>query len=231
MKKRLQQRLALWGVALGLFGLFVAVVRVNHAEQVMANPPTPYILIDAGHGGADGGAVATDGTMEKNINLPISLTVADMLRVFGYRVRTTRDADVSIHDAGVEGLRHQKVSDIRNRVALANGAALTVSIHQNQFPQSQYHGTQVFYSPNHPMSEGVGKAIRGQVIALLQPENTRPLKKGSGDIYLLKHAPTPTVLVECGFLSNPAELEKLKTPDYQRQMAFAITAGVLQHGV
>lgn len=229
MNKLLWRRLTVISVAVCVLGLLAAVSRVHRADQAMATAEPSYILIDAGHGGGDGGAVAADGTLEKDINLAISRPLADLLRVFGYTVKTTRDTDVSIHDAGVTGLKNQKISDIHNRLELVQGSLATVSIHQNQFPQTQYSGAQVFYAPGYPAGEGLAAAVRESILALLQPDNTRPLKKGSDDVYLLKHATVPTVLVECGFLSNVAEREQLKTGEYQRQMAFAIAGGVLQY--
>ena len=105
-----------------------------------------------------------------------------------------------------------------------------MSIHQNKFTQSQYDGTQVFYSGNHEESRLLASAIRESVTGLLQPDNTRELKKGDSNIYLLYKATRPAVLVECGFLSNDAELRRLKDPDYQRQMAFAVAGGILRYG-
>lgn len=224
----LRRRAAVLLVGITLLGFVSAIWQVRRTDQAMTGA-SPYLLIDPGHGGMDGGAVAADGTQEKTVNLAISLPLADMLRVFGCTVRTTRDTDVSIHDAGAATIKQKKVSDIHNRLALAQSARLTVSIHQNQFPQTQYSGTQVFYSPNNPESEGLADCIRESVLTLLQPDNNRQLKKGGSSIYLLHHATPPAVLVECGFLSNPTEREKLKDAAYQQQMAFAIAGGVLRY--
>ncbi len=188
----------------------------------------PHILIDPGHGGADGGAEAPDGTLEKELNLAISLPLRDLLTVMGYTVELTRTEDVMLNTEG-DSLRERKVSDIHNRLAMVEAADLTVSIHQNKFTQSQYYGTQIFYSPNTEESRVLADSVRDQVIALLQPENTRGLKRGTSDVYLLHHATRPMILVECGFLSNDAELAKLKTPGYQRAMAFAVAAGVMTY--
>ncbi len=187
---------------------------------------SPHVLIDAGHGGADGGAEGADGTLEKDINLAIARPLGDLLQVMGYTVSYTRTEDAMV-DAVGDTLRERKVSDIKNRLSLIEQADMTVSIHQNKFPQTQYSGTQVFYGAGSAESRVLAAAIRASVIALLQPTNTRELKKGDGSVYLLKHATQPLVLVECGFLSNETELEKLKTREYQLQMAFAIAAGVL----
>lgn len=188
----------------------------------------PHIVIDPGHGGADGGAEAPDGTLEKELNLAVSLPLCDLLTVMGYSVEMTRTADVMLNTEG-STLRERKVSDMRNRLAMVEQADLTVSIHQNKFTQPQYDGTQIFYSANTEESRLLADSVRKQVVALLQPENTRELKRGTADIYLLAHATRPMILVECGFLSNAAELAKLKEPAYQRQMAFAVAAGVMTY--
>ena len=159
------------------------------------------------------------------------LPLADMLRLFGCDVRLTRDSDVSIHDPEVTTLRQQKISDMKNRLKRFEEADYAVSIHENKFPASQYSGTQVFYSANRPESQAIAESVRGRVVSLLQPENKRELKKGTKDIYLLHQTSKPAVLVDCGFLSNEAEREKLKTADYQRQMALAIAAGLLDYGL
>ena len=188
-----------------------------------------FILVDPGHGGADGGASAADGTLEKDVNLAISLPLADMLRFLGYPVEMTRETDCSIHDPDVTTLKNQKVSDMKNRLKLYNASRLTISIHENQFPQTQYFGTQIFYGTNSGESKLLADCVRTSVIGLLQPDNTRELKKGTKDIYLLHNAEVPVILVECGFLSNTGELQKLKNPSYQQDMAYAIVGGVLAY--
>ena len=187
---------------------------------------SPHILIDAGHGGADGGAEGADGTTEKHINLAIARPLGELLRVMGYTVSYTRTEDTMV-DAVGDTLRERKVSDMKNRLSLIEQADMTVSIHQNKFPQTQYSGAQVFYGTGSADSRALAESIRSSVIALLQPTNTRELKQGDGSVYLLKQATQPLVLVECGFLSNETEREKLKTREYQLQMAFAVAVGVL----
>ncbi len=208
----------------------VLTVSFGFAERRGAAAQLPHkmhVLIDAGHGGADGGAEAADGTLEKTINLAIAQPLGELLQVMGCAVSYTRTTDVMIHTEG-DSLRERKVSDMRNRLALAQQADLTVSIHQNKFPQAQYSGTQVFYGVKAAQSRAVADAIRTQVLSLLQPQNTRELKKGDASIYLLSEVTRPIVLVECGFLSNPAELAKLKTEEYRRCLAFAIAGGILK---
>lgn len=219
-----------WGpvitAALCVAALCVALPRVREANATMQAASQLYILIDAGHGGADGGATGADGTQEKAVNLAVSRTLAALLQVMGLETGMTREDDRSIHTEGATSLREQKVSDMHNRLALYDEATLVVSVHQNHFSQSQYHGTQIFCSPNDPQSRVLGAAVREQVLTLLQPENTRELKTADDGVFLLANTKTPAVLVECGFLSNLEECRKLATADYQRQMAFAIAGGV-----
>ena len=213
--------IVLTGCAVLLTTAFGRVARRADAVLICA----PHIVIDAGHGGEDGGAVAPDGTVEKEINLQVACCLCDLLQVFGYRVSMTRQTDTMVHTEGAT-LRERKVSDMKHRLAMIETADLTVSIHQNKFAVEKYSGAQVFYGTGHPDSRVVAESIRTAVVALLQPDNTRPLKAGESSVYLLSHATTPMVLVECGFLSNKAELGKLKDPVYQRQLAFAVMCGV-----
>ena len=187
------------------------------------------ILIDPGHGGMDGGASAADGTLEKDINLEIALPLADMLRFLGYSVEMTRNTDCSIHDSDASTIKEQKVSDLKNRLEMVNNSRLTISIHENFFSQTQYSGTQIFYGAGSAESALAADSVRESVIRLLQPDNTRELKKGTKDIYLLHNAKAPIILVECGFLSNASDLQKLKDPSYQQSMAYAIACGLLEY--
>ncbi len=209
--------------------LLTAALGVTQRRGVTAQQRSSpvHILVDPGHGGDDGGAVAADGTPEKDINLSVSLSLSDLLRVMGFSVSMTRETDAMIHTTGTT-LRERKVSDMKNRLAMSEAADMTVSIHQNKFSQAKYYGTQVFYSGNHQSSRVLAQAVRESVVSLLQPENTRELKKGDSSVYLLSHATKPMILVECGFLSNPTELEKLKDSTYQGQLAFAVMGGVLK---
>lgn len=191
----------------------------------------PVIIIDAGHGGEDGGAVASDGTNEKDINLKIATYLNDMLTAGGFKTVMTRTKDIAIYNDGCSTIKEKKVSDMHNRLEIfnANSNSIVVSIHQNKFEQEKYFGTQVFYSPNSENSELLAENIRLSVVNMLQPDNTRENKKATKDIYLLYNATQPSVIVECGFLSNNSELSKLKTDDYQKQMAFSIYCGCVEY--
>lgn len=229
----MKQWFSRWGLPLTALlcvaAVLLALPTVRQADATFRATEQPTILIDPGHGGADGGASGADGTQEKEVNLAVSKTLCALLRILGYSVTMTRETDCSIHSADATSLREQKVSDMHNRLAMYEQASLVISIHQNQFSESKYHGTQVFYAPQNANSQPLSAAIREAVLALLQPQNTRELKRADKALYLMSNTTVPTALVECGFLSNPEECKKIATPAYQRQMAFAIGAGVLRY--
>ena len=188
------------------------------------------VIIDAGHGGEDGGA-EVDGILEKDINLSIADKLADTLRLCGVRVTEIRDEDISVYDDSAQTLREKKVSDLKHRVEIVNGSEnnILVSIHQNKFDNSAYSGAQVFYSSNNDKSRVLAESIRNSVVSLLQNDNTRELKPANSDIYLLDNAIVPAVIVECGFLSNDEERAKLLDSGYQSEMAYSIAMGVLEY--
>ncbi|MBQ3284109.1 MAG: N-acetylmuramoyl-L-alanine amidase [Ruminococcus sp.] len=190
----------------------------------------PTVVIDAGHGGEDGGA-EVDGVLEKDINLSIAGKLADILRVCGYRVTEIRDTDISVYDDDAETLREKKVSDLKRRVEIVNESDnnILISIHQNKFDNSAYSGAQVFYSTNNDNSRVLAEAVRNSVVSLLQNDNTRELKPAGSDIYLLDHAAVPAIIVECGFLSNDEERAKLLDSGYQSEMAYSIAMGVMEY--
>ena len=186
------------------------------------------IIIDAGHGGEDGGTTAVNGAEEKEINLAIALALRDLLMQDYYHVVMIRDGDYAVGDAALGTVMERKRSDIHNRLQtiVESGECIYVGIHQNYFTQSQYYGAQVFYSGNREESKVLAESIRKDIVGALQTENTRENKEADGNIYILKHCQVPAVLVECGFLSNPQEAEKLCDPDYQAEMARAIYHGI-----
>ena len=187
------------------------------------------VILDAGHGGEDGGAVAADGTPEKDLNLLIANGIAAYFELFGIPYIPVRTDDVSVGDKGLQTVRDRKRSDIRNRFALIcdTSDAVFLSIHQNMFSESKYNGTQVFYSANTPSSKALAEHIQNTVRSFLQPDNTRKTKPSDDRVYLLYNAPTTAVMVECGFLSNEKELSLLKTQDYRSQIGYCIYKGLL----
>lgn len=203
----------------------------QNSTSVFQNNPQnmPIVVIDAGHGGEDGGAQGSDGTLEKDINLAISLYLKEMLRLNGFTVKTVREDDISVCD-DLPTVHERKVTDLKNRLSLFNDNEknIVISIHQNKFEQEKYNGTQIFYSPNNPLSEILADKVKNSVFSLLQPTNTRENKKSDSSIYVLYNASVPAIIVECGFLSNESELKKLQQTEYQQQMAFSIFTGFLQ---
>lgn len=210
---------------------YTYVYRSSNAVSAPALTKEAVVIIDAGHGGEDGGAVAADGTAEQFLNLQIAKYLEAQLQVFGVKTVMTRTTEDSIHSAEADTTRERKVSDIHNRMKMMEETpnAMFVSIHQNKFDSSTEWGTQVFYSPNTTSSAALAECIQQSVIKNLQPNNTRMIKKSGSSIYLLYYAKKTAVLVECGFLSNPAELAKIKDAAYQKQIAFSIALGILEY--
>lgn len=187
------------------------------------------IIVDAGHGGEDGGAVGVDGVLEKDINLSIALELEKCLKQNQFEVVMVRDSDVSVGDQSLDTIAQRKRSDTKARLRTVEeaGECILISIHQNHFSESKYSGAQVFYSPNRPESAELAEAIRQSIVGSLQPENRRENKPADKNIYLMYNCPVPGVLVECGFLSNPEEAGKLAQERYQRDMAAAIYNGLI----
>lgn len=192
----------------------------------------PLIIIDAGHGGEDGGAVAGDGTLEKNINLNISLRLNDFMSVLGYKTKLIRNSDTDLHTSG-NTIRERKVSDIRNRFDIMKKSdnSLYISIHQNKFSDTSVNGAQTFYSPNNDESKILADFIQKSIASQLQKGNNRVIKRSGTDIFLLYNATKPTVLVECGFISNASDLNNLKNTKYQNEMALSIAMGILNYNI
>ena len=194
-----------------------------------AAKPRTMLVLDAGHGGEDGGAVAADGTVESGLNLAIARRVRDLLTFAGVPTTVTREGDAAIYDPGSATLREKKVSDLHNRVALVNElpGAVLLSIHQNSLPSSpSTRGAQVFWNRQEGAEElasSIQEALNGAVNA----GHEKKAAQVPSSVYLMKEITAPGVLVECGFLSNAAETEQLKDPAYQTKLAAAIAAGVL----
>lgn len=194
-------------------------------------PSAQVVVVDAGHGGADGGAVAEDGTTEASVNLAVAKRLEAVLTLLGQETAMVRTEDVSIHSEGVEGLRNQKVSDIHNRVDLVNAAgdAALISIHQNSLPQvPSVHGAQVFYN-SAEAAAGLAAAVQAALNQAINPGNEKQERAIGSSVYLMEHIHAPGILVECGFLSNPQETQSLKAEDYQTKLALTIAAGYFQY--
>lgn len=222
--------------ALTAFFIWCGATFVRHrgtSAEDAAAPSRPIIVIDAGHGGEDGGASGEDGTKEKDLNLLVAQSLADILTAAGYDVRMTRTDDRLLYDLYgdlTDYTGHKKTYDLRNRLRFTEeaGADLLLSIHMNKFPQPQYSGLQVYYSPTAPESRTVAEVIRNYTKLYLQPENERETKAATSSIYLLHRIQRPAVMVECGFLSNVEELSRLKDDTYRRQLALVIACAAAE---
>ena len=180
------------------------------------------IIIDAGHGGVDGGATSCTGKLESGLNLEIALRLNDLLHLLGYETKMIRTSDISIHTKG-ESIAQKKVSDLKERVRICNETenAILVSIHQNNFSDSRYSGAQVFYA-----STGASKELARQLQAnflTINPGSKRQIKRAEG-IYLMEHIQCTGVLIECGFLSNPEEEALLRSDEHQKTLCALIAA-------
>ena len=189
------------------------------------------VIVDAGHGGEDGGAIGKSGALEKDVNLQFALKVNEYLSFFGINTYMVRTEDKSIGDESLSTIHERKVSDIRARLALMDmfENSIYLSIHQNEFTQSYVHGTQVFYSPNSEESKRLATVIQKTVCSLTQPDNTKVPKESGTNIYVLYNATKPACLCECGFMSNPEEEKLLLSEDYQRKFSLALSFSVLNY--
>lgn len=185
------------------------------------------VVIDAGHGGEDGGAISADGLYEKDVNLAVAFALRDLLEMNGVRVIMTRDEDILLYDRNMDYQGRKKVLDLAARKIIADnsGDCLFISIHMNAFPQTQYSGIQVWYGTKDPLSQTIASDIQKNAL-LLQPHNSRKIKAAGNNIYLLDKITAPCVLVECGFLSNPEEAARLADSDYQQILAFMIFSSI-----
>ena len=231
--KRLKSRIPALIVLLGCFTVIAATadysqVSVRASTSHVTNKKT--IVLDAGHGGMDSGAVGINGELEKNINLAIVRDLGDMLTLSGFNVVLTRDSDISIHDEGITGTREQKVSDMKNRLDIINkyGDCLFLSVHQNKFTEPEYFGAQIFYTANNPDNRMIAQIMQDN-FKTIQPGNDRQIKQEGDELYLFKNTKIPAVLIECGFLSNPDDAANLSDPDYQRKVAYTIYNGILTY--
>ena len=215
--------------ALALFVLvrdslrFASVMEPNTAE----NTGGVTVVIDAGHGGNDPGKVGVNGALEKDINLAIALKLEKDLTEQGINVVMTRTEDKGLYE---EGDSNKKVRDMKNRLAIIEGArpVITVSIHQNSYPDASVSGVQVFYYKNSEKSKAAAEIMQEQMISTLKPKKER-VAKDKSSYYLLKKTSVPIIIVECAFMSNPTEAELLTTEEYQEKVAWAVYMGIMQY--
>lgn len=206
--------------------LMAPAVGISPVDAEPQNPIT--IVVDAGHGGRDGGTSADDGTPEKDYNLAVAKKLAALLKTANVRVVMTRSTDIELASPTSS---HKKRDDLNARLELAEKEpnTLFVSIHMNSFPVEKYSGLQVYYSGNNSESKPLADAIQNGAATYLDAKNKRKTKCAGEEIYLLSHMRVPSVLVECGFLSNHAEAALLKTESYREKLAMSIYLSILEY--
>ena len=223
-----------WGVVAVLLAATVLCLIVHPGQKTATFSAdgftSPTLVLDAGHGGEDGGAVSLTGVAESGLNLSIVLKLDQILGFYGQAPVVLRTEDVSLHDPDADTLREKKVSDLHNRVDAVESQenAVLLSVHQNIFTDQKYHGAQVFYAPTTGSQEW---AVFTQELlrTALDPENSRQAKPIPDSVYLMNHISCPAVLIECGFLSNPAEEALLRSEVYQTKLAAAMASAWLQY--
>lgn len=185
------------------------------------------VILDAGHGGADGGTVGRSGTVEKNINLAIVLAAKDFCDYLGVDTVLTRDGDFSLGSG--DTLRQQKSSDLKRRAEIVNsaGAAVLISVHQNYYDDYVSRGPQVFYNSENAFGKALAERMQAKLTAVCGGGNSRKAMALPNENYLLTHIACPAVIVECGFLSHLEEEMLLNSPEYRSTLAFAVAAEAL----
>lgn len=227
-----QVKLFRWYVLIYVFVLLLAIgiaCMGSHAISTSANgqfrQDRSIIIIDAGHGGVDGGATSCTGVLESGINLQIALRLNDLTHLLGYDTKMIRTSDISVYTEGTT-IAQKKVSDLKERVRIINSheRGILISIHQNHFGDSRYSGAQVFYGKTSG-SEALAKQIQTSFVSTINPGSNRQAKKSTG-IYLMDHISCTGVLIECGFLSNPQEESLLRDDRYQKNLCSIIASNL-----
>ncbi len=221
------------GVAAWLMGAWTLRGQAVPSSEAAENggiAPIRCVVIDAGHGGEDGGASSAEGLVEKEVNLAVAFALRDLLETSGIPCVMTRTEDKLLYDRGVDFQGRKKVLDLAARKAIADNTegCLFVSIHMNAYPDARYSGMQVWYGTADARSRDIAASIQTAALALM-PDNQRKIKTAGSNIYLLDRATCPAVLVECGFLSNAAEAARLADEDYRYALATVIAGSILPY--
>ena len=214
-----------------LFFVLITFTASQTVTTMAENAPIPHaitVVIDAGHGGVDGGATSCTGVLESHINLQIALQLEDLCHLFGYRTQMIRRSDISVYTEG-NTIAAKKASDLRQREKIVNETegGILVSIHQNIFADSRYAGAQVFYA-NTAGSQALAQMIQQNFRVSCNPGSNRQEKQAK-NIFLMDYIDKVGVLVECGFLSNPEEEARLRTREYQNQICCVIVSSLSQY--
>lgn len=224
MKKKFEMFMV---VCLLCSSFFLARTTASLVSSKKADSSKPCIMLDAGHGGADPGKVGCNDILEKDLNLAIVYKLKTLFENKGFRVVLTRTDDKALCD---ENSRNMKVEDMRNRVSLITETMpiMTISIHQNSYPDSSVSGPQVFFYDQSPEGQVIAGIVQDSLNTIMEPPKPR-VSKSNNDYYILKKTPTPTVIVECGFLTNETEAANLIDEAYQEKLARAIYWGICEY--
>jgi len=223
-------KLCIFSIILSLVALLLFGIQ-NYFDKddiPMWNEQEITIVVDAGHGGIDGGALSSGGIKESDLNLEVSLIIQEILTANGYKAVLTRQTDESLDDPNDK--LPFKTSDLKRRVDVCKNYpnSVFVSIHMNKFAQERYSGLQVFYSSNNNSSEALAKKIQENVRNFLQNGNDRMVKQADDNIYVLNKIDVPAVLIECGFLSNPEECALLCNDKYRKKLSAVISSSIIE---
>ncbi len=219
----------IFNILICLLFIFVLVFGINGTYRILKSVSTPsnartIVVIDAGHGGKDCGTIGIDGTEEKKINLEIALALRDFLEVSGINTKMTREGDYELYPDGSDKSR----SDLYNRLDFVNSTpnSILISIHQNHYTDESAWGSQIWFSPNDNISKHYADIILNNVKSLLQSDNERINKKSDNSYYILYKAKVPSIMIECGFMSNRNDNDNLKNREYQRKYAYSVLTGI-----
>lgn len=217
-------------IAVVAIGIFQINLKEETIETVALPVSNKVIVIDAGHGNPDGGAVSANGISEAEINLKIALKLQNLLEQSGATVILTRSDENGIYDTNKTNIKDKKISDIKNRVKIGNSSSadIFVSIHLNKIPQNQYSGWQTFFKKGCDQGEKLATSIQENLNKTIEKENNRvPMKLDN--VYIVKNIEIPLTIVECGFLSNEEEERKLQEDNYQDKLAWGIYNGIINY--
>lgn len=223
-----KRRCVVYCLFMAFFGVFLGTLIMisSYAGNLVTND-TLSVIVDAGHGLPDGGAVGVTGSVEQEINLEIALKLQEILEAKGVRVIMTRTDENGLWNNENDSIRKKKVDDMNKRLDIMKNsrANLFISIHMNSFPNHSASGLRIFYAPNHaqikPLAENIQSRIKDVTNA-----NINIVKTADKSLFLMKNPPVPAILVECGFLSNAKEEKKLQEDDYQARLSWAIADAI-----
>ena len=212
-----------------IVSLFNKIEKTNTVAVGAEPAERKCIVIDPGHGGEDGGAVGVNGVLEKDLNLSVSSFLGDILRFSGYEVVQTRSEDKLLYDPDSDYKGKKKILDLKGRLEIAQNTNpdIFVGIHMNAFPEQKYSGLSIYYSKNNPQSHIAAEVVQSNVKTTLQPQNNREIKAANSNIYILNRILCPAILIECGFLTNPIECEKLSTNEYRQELSFVFYSSIV----